>query len=199
VTLCLRPGSSTRKVVAAAKGQEIPVQRVTSWTAECDRRGRDVDDSVNVIDVDPLPRDSSADIWFVVMVGGNNFDPRARYLANVMRRHLRGEHRTGASNVSVSVRLDMSLSTSGPSPTFARCHEALWASLTDYSGIFPSAASMHGLNAPINACAAMMGERARFPAMRRPLLALAGARPSGITTTGLPDASRVEMRPEQES
>jgi hypothetical protein len=116
VTLCLRPGSSTRKVVAAAKGQEIPVQRVTSWTAECDRRGRDVDDSVNVIDVDPLPRDSSADIWFVAMVGGNNFDPRARYLANIMRRHLRGEHRTGDSNVSVSVRLDMSLSTSGPQP-----------------------------------------------------------------------------------
>jgi hypothetical protein len=54
-----------------------------------------------VIDVDPLPRDSSADIWFVLMVGGNNFDPRARYLADVMRRPLLGEHRTGASNVSV--------------------------------------------------------------------------------------------------
>jgi hypothetical protein len=83
------------------------------------------------------------------------------------------------------------LNVKGPSPTCARCHSVLWASLTDYSGISPSAASMHSLNAPIRACASRMGDWCSFPVIIKPRPAVVGASRSGITTTGLPNESRV--------
>src|SRR5439155_905304 len=69
------------------------------------RGGRHVDDHVDLVDVDPLPRDAGADVGFVLMVGAHDLDLESLLgHAEILDRHPRGDDRARAGDVGVKPR-----------------------------------------------------------------------------------------------
>ena len=61
---------------------------------ERDAGVRHVDDDVDLLDVDPLPRDVGADVGLVLVIGGDHVDlPALGGKAGILDRHLRRERR----------------------------------------------------------------------------------------------------------
>ncbi len=64
---------------------------------QADGGDRHVDDQVDLVTIVPLPGDAGRDVGFELMVGGNHRDRFAQHLAaEIVGRHLRRGHRTGA-------------------------------------------------------------------------------------------------------
>ena len=67
---------------------------------EADRRDRNVEDQVDLLDVVPARRDLGTDVRLELMIGGDHFDGNARDLAaEILDRHLRRHHRALACGV----------------------------------------------------------------------------------------------------
>ena len=66
---------------------------------------RHVDDDVDVVDVEPLPRDVGADVGLVLVVGADDLDLHAvRGRIEILDRHFGGGDRTGAADVGIKAR-----------------------------------------------------------------------------------------------
>ena len=70
------------------------------------RRGRHVDDHVDLVDVVPLPRNRRADFGLVLVIGGDDLDLHAFFRgAEVFHCHARRDHRALPREVRVEARL----------------------------------------------------------------------------------------------
>ncbi len=73
---------------------------------ERDRRGRQFRDHVDVLDIIPAPRNGTAEIRLVLVIGGDDFDLLAEHLAaEILDRHLGGLERPFAAVIGVDPRL----------------------------------------------------------------------------------------------
>ena len=67
---------------------------------------RHVDDDVDLVDVEPLPRDRGADIRLVLVIARDDVDlPALRGEAGIFNGHLRGERRAGPAEVGIETGL----------------------------------------------------------------------------------------------
>jgi hypothetical protein len=61
-----------------------------------------VDDDVDLVDVEPLPRDRGANVRLVLVIAGNDVDlPALGQKAGILDRHLSGQRRAGAAEIGV--------------------------------------------------------------------------------------------------
>src|SRR5207302_5033991 len=73
---------------------------------EADTGAREVDEHIDLLDVDPLLADIGADVGLVLVIGRDQVDlPALGEKAGILDRHLRGDGRAGAANISVEAGL----------------------------------------------------------------------------------------------
>ena len=67
---------------------------------------RHVDDDVDLVDIEPLPRDVGADIGLVLVIAGDDVDlPALGGQAGILDRHLRGQRRAGPAEIGIETGL----------------------------------------------------------------------------------------------
>ena len=63
---------------------------------------RHIDDDIDLVDVEPLPRDVGADVRLVLVIAGDHVDlPALGEKAGIFHRHLRGQRRAGTADIRI--------------------------------------------------------------------------------------------------